>query len=255
MAPLVLVLLDGLGSSALSCMGSMEALTRVGRARFTELCCELPALSRPIYHCLLTGLPPAVSGMLHNDDWTPHPAPTLFSRAREAGLVTAAAAYGWISELCNRAPFDAARDRLTEDAGLPIMHGLFYTNDAYPDDHVFMDAEALRRRYAPQLLLVHTMGVDFAGHGHGADSAAYRNAARQVDMLLARFVPCWLEAGCNILITSDHGMSPDGLHNGSTDAERRVPFWALGPACAAMSLPVRQTECCSCAARLLKLPC
>ncbi|WP_239688901.1 purine-cytosine permease family protein, partial [Aquitalea magnusonii] len=30
------------------------------------------------------------------------------------------------SELYNRAPYDAVRDRLTDDASLPIQHGLFY---------------------------------------------------------------------------------------------------------------------------------
>ncbi|MEE0814870.1 MAG: alkaline phosphatase family protein, partial [Desulfovibrio fairfieldensis] len=156
MSRLVFVLLDGLGTAtARRCMSCLRALTEAGQARFTELEAELPPLSRPLYATLLSGLSPARSGILRNDDARLCPAPTIFQRARDAGLSTAAAAYSWISELCNRAPFEPERDRLTDDPALPIGHGLFYSQDAYPDDELFRDAEALRLRYGPDLLLAH----------------------------------------------------------------------------------------------------
>ena len=148
MSRLVFVLLDGLGAAtARRCMSCLRALTEAGQARFTELEAELPPLSRPLYATLLSGLSPARSGILRNDDARLCPAPTIFQRARDAGLSTAAAAYSWMSELCNRAPFEPERDRLTDDPALPIGHGLFYSQDAYPDDELFRDAEALRLRY------------------------------------------------------------------------------------------------------------
>lgn len=249
----ILVLLDGLGAaSARKHMGFLAALTRGGMARHTELMAELPPLSRPVYATLVTGLPPLQTGILRNEDVRPCPGPTLFSRARAAGLTTAAAAYHWMSELCNRAPFVPERDRLCDDARLPISHGLFYSQDAYPDDELFRDAEALRLRHAPHLLLVHSMGIDWAGHRAGAGSRAYRDAARAADALLAAYLPRWLEAGFPVLVTSDHGMDADGSHTDPTPAARRVPFWLAG-APDAVELPGRQTDIAPLAARLLGL--
>ena len=207
MSRVVFVLLDGLAAAtARRCMSFMQSLTDAGLARHTELQGELPPLSRPIYATLLTGLRPAQSGIMHNDDARLCPAPTIFSRAQATGLTTAAAAYHWMSELCNVAPFEPGRDRITDNAALPIAHGLFYCTDAYPDDETFHDAACLRRRHEPHLLLAHSMGIDNAGHLHGANSKEYRDAARRADGLLARWLPEWTSAGYAVLVTSDHGM-------------------------------------------------
>ena len=94
MPRVVFVLLDGLAAAtARRCMSYMQSLADAGLARHTELQGELPPLSRPIYATLLTGLRPAQSGIMHNDDARLCPAPTIFSRAQAAGLTTAAAAY------------------------------------------------------------------------------------------------------------------------------------------------------------------
>lgn len=254
MSRLIIVLLDGLSADAAAThMSFLAALTRAGKARHAGLTAELPPLSRPIYATLLTGLTPVETGILRNEDARLAPAPTLFARARAAGLTTAAAAYHWMSELCNAAPFIPGRDRLCEDARLPISHGLFYSEDAYPDAELFRDAEALRLRHAPDLLLVHSMGIDFAGHAAGAGSRAYREAVRAADALLALHVPAWLAWGACVLITSDHGMDAEGSHSDTTDAARRVPFWLAG-AHEAVPLPARQTDIAPLAARLLGIP-
>ena len=237
MPPVTFVLLDGMAeATARQCMGFLRALEDAGQARYARLTCELPPLSRPLYATLLSGAAPMTHGIVHNADARPCPLPTIFSRARDAGMATAAAAYHWISEICNRAPFDAARDRLTDDATLPVSHGLFYMSDDYPDEEVFRDAAMLLCRHSPDLLLIHCMGADTAGHRHGAGSREYRNAARLADGLLARHLPGWLLAGRSVLVTSDHGMDADGMHNDD------VP------------LPRRQTEVTGLVARLLHLP-
>ena len=254
MSRLVFVLLDGLGAGAAAThMSFLAALTAGGHARHTELMAELPPLSRPIYATLLTGMTPLETGILRNEDARLAPAPTLFARARAAGLTTAAAAYHWMSELCNGAPFVPGRDRLCDDASLPISHGLFYSEDAYPDAELFRDAEALRQRFTPDLLLVHSMGIDFAGHTAGAGSAAYREAVRAADALLALHVPAWLAWGASVLVTSDHGMDADASHSDATDAARRVPFWLVGAPQDA-PLPSRQADIAPLAARLLGIP-
>ncbi|MFT4302444.1 MAG: alkaline phosphatase family protein, partial [Desulfovibrio sp.] len=160
---ILFVLLDGLtASTARRCLSYPQALEEGGQARYVELECFLPPLSRPTYTTLLCGLPPAKSGIMHNDDKRACPARSIFAKAQNAGLVTAAAAYYWMSELCNTTPFDPASHRLTNAPGMPIEHGLFYSNDDYPDNELFNDAAALCQGFEPDLLMLHTMGIDYA---------------------------------------------------------------------------------------------
>jgi predicted AlkP superfamily pyrophosphatase or phosphodiesterase len=227
----ILVVLDGLSYQvAQHALGHLQAYCQAGRAALYKLDCELPALSRPLYEAILTGVTPIESGIVNNDVARLSNQRSLFHYARDGGLITAAAAYHWISELYNRSPFHAARDRHTADANLPIQYGHFYYADHYPDSHLFADAESLRLRHAPNLLLVHPMNIDDAGHKHGLDSAQYRNSARMADVLLAEYIQPWLDAGYQIMVTADHGMNNDRSHNGLLPEEREVPLLVLGSA-------------------------
>ncbi|EQM80064.1 alkaline phosphatase family protein [Pseudomonas stutzeri] len=249
----ILVILDGLSHSvAEHAMGHLHAWCAAGRGAFYRLDCELPALSRPLYECILTGVPPIDSGIVHNDVVRLSTERSIFHYARDAGLRTAAAAYHWVSELYNRAPFHAARDRHSETPELPIQYGHFYFEDHYPDSHLFADAESLRLRHDPGFLLVHPMNIDDAGHKHGLDSSQYRNAARRADILLAEYLQRWLEAGYQVLVTADHGMNNDRSHNGLLAEEREVPLFVLGSAFSldAAARP-KQTELCGTLCELL----
>lgn len=252
----ILVILDGLSHSvAEHAMGHLHAWCAAGRGAFYRLDCELPALSRPLYECILTGVPPIDSGIVHNDVVRLSTERSIFHYARDAGLRTAAAAYHWVSELYNRAPFHAARDRHSETPELPIQYGHFYFEDHYPDSHLFADAESLRLRHDPGFLLVHPMNIDDAGHKHGLDSSQYRNAARRADILLAEYLQRWLEAGYQVLVTADHGMNNDRSHNGLLAEEREVPLFVLGSAFSldAAARP-KQTELCGTLCELLCVP-
>lgn len=225
----ILLLIDGLAwQTACDCMGCLQALKEAGRAGFHRLDCALPSLSRPLYECILSGVPPIESRVIHNGVARLSDQTSLFHLARDAGRVTAAAAYHWISELYNRAPYQAVRDRFTDDDRLPIQHGIFYHADDYPDDHLLLDAEGLRRRHDPDFLLIHTMNIDDAGHRFGGDSAQYRNMARRLDAILSEYLLDWLDLGYQILLTSDHGMTADHNHGGSLPEERQVPLVTLG---------------------------
>ncbi|MNM14659.1 Type I phosphodiesterase / nucleotide pyrophosphatase [compost metagenome] len=227
----ILVLLDGLNYQvAHHAMGHLHAYVEADRAALYRVECELPSLSRPLYECILTGVPPIDSGIVHNNVNRLSNQRSVFHYAREANLGTAAAAYHWMSELYNRSPFDPQRDRHTHAPKLPIQHGLFYWDDRYPDSHLLADGEYLRRRHAPNFLLVHPMSVDDVGHRHGLDSSQYRNAARSVDILLADYLPGWLEEGYQVLVTADHGMNNDRSHNGLLAEEREVPLFVFGDA-------------------------
>jgi len=160
-----------------------------------------------------------------------------------------------MSELYNRAPFNAVRDRHTEAPELPIQHGHFYYADHYPDSHLFADAESLRLRHSPNFLLVHPMNIDDAGHKHGLDTAQYRNSARRADILLADYLHGWLAAGYQVLVTADHGMNNDRSHNGILVEEREVPLFVLGDAFSLdSSAQPRQTELCGTICTLLGVP-
>ena len=249
----ILVVLDGLNYEvARHAMGHLQAYVGAGRAALYQLECELPALSRPLYECILTGVAPIDSGIVHNDVVRLSNQRSIFHYAREAGLTTAAAAYHWMSELYNRAPFVAARDRQTSDPSLPIQHGHFYYADHYPDSHLFADAESLRLKHAPDFLQVHPMNIDDAGHGYGLDSPQYRNAARRADVILADYLQGWLDAGYQVLVTADHGMNNDRSHNGLLAEEREVPLLVLGEAFSLdTSARPRQIELCGTICALL----
>lgn len=252
----ILVILDGLAYGvAEHALGHLQAYVQAGRGALYRLTCELPALSRPLYECLLTGVPPIDSGIVNNGIDRLSTQRSVFHYASAAGCITAAAAYHWMSELYNRSPFVAARDRHTEAPDLPIQHGHFYYADHYPDSHLFADAESLRLRHRPDFLLVHSMNIDDAGHRHGLDSAQYRNAARAADVLLAEYLQGWLDAGYQVLVTADHGMNNDRSHNGLLPEERQVPLFTLGSAfsLSADATP-RQTDLCGLLCDLLGAP-
>ncbi|HLA32650.1 MAG TPA: alkaline phosphatase family protein [Pseudomonas sp.] len=252
----ILVVLDGLNYEvARHALGHLQAYCGAKRAALYRLECELPSLSRPLYECILTGVRPIDSGVVHNNVVRLSNQRSIFHYARAAGLCTAATAYHWISELYNRAPFDAVRDRHTDDPELPIQHGHFYYADHYPDSHLFADAESLRLRHSPNFLLVHPMNIDDAGHKHGLDSAQYRNSARVADILLADYLQGWLEAGYQVLVSADHGMNNDRSHNGLLAEERQVPLFVLGDAFSLdPAAQPRQTELCGTVCELLGVP-
>lgn len=253
MQRLVFVLLDGLRLDvADACLGYVQAAADGPRLAVTA---ELPSLSRPLYETLMTGQVPIQSGIIGNGTVRRSRHPSVFDQCRRAGQTTAAAAYHWFSELYNHAPFDPAQ-RITHDPDAAIQHGMFYWQDSYPDDHLFADAMALWREYSPHFLLVHSMGIDDAGHRYGGSSTEYRRAARQADALLSHTMPVWLEAGCAVIVTSDHGMGDDGMHGGPGADETQVPFWLFGTGTGPSpeGTVLRQTEIAGTVCALLGVP-
>jgi len=226
---LIVVVLDGLRyDTARRCLGYVEHLVEQGEAVCYRVKSELPSLSRPLYETLLTGTPAAVNGITANHVVRPSQERSVFHLAREAGLKTAAAAYHWVSELYNSAPFNPMLDRHQHDESRAIQHGSFYFEDHYPDTHLFADAEYLRRSRDPDFLYVHSMNVDDAGHKFGGESKEYDFAVRVADGILATLLPVWLAEGYRTIVTSDHGMNALGHHGGTEPSERTVPLYVFG---------------------------
>ncbi|GLT18300.1 hypothetical protein GCM10007938_20780 [Vibrio zhanjiangensis] len=250
----ILVVLDGLNYQvACQCMGYLNGLLEQKRSSLYRVQCELPSMSRPLYECILTGVRPIESGIVNNDIVRLSNQDSIFSLAKSQGKVTAAAAYHWVSELYNRAPFEPRRDRFTHDKTLNIQHACFYQWDNYPDEAVFLDAEQIRLKYQPDFLLIHPMNIDDMGHKHGLDSRQYRNCTRHVDIILSHFIEGWLTDGYQILITSDHGMNNDCSHGGISPEEREVPLFVIGEHFSHKGCQVLQTDICGTVCQLLNL--
>lgn len=225
----ILIILDGLRFDvAQSSMGFLAHLIEVSQASLYKVIAELPTLSRPLYEGLLTGTPASMHGITTNSIVRRSHQVSLFYLARQQGLTTAAAAYHWFSELYNQCPFDPFTDREQHHLERSIQHGKFYFEDTYPDSHLFADAEVLQQNWQPDFMLVHPMGLDYAGHNFGSDSKQYRKQALTTDSLLAQYLPVWRSAGYKILITADHGMNADGQHGGNLPDVREVPLFCLG---------------------------
>ncbi len=233
MSKVILVLSDGLRyDTAVAGMGYLGHLVEAKLASLYKVTGELPSLSRPVYETIHTGLPVSAHGIVSNTVVRGSTKPNLFRLARAAGKTTAAAAYYWFAELYNHALYDRIEDREVDDDSLPIQHGRFYTQDDYPDIELFATAGMLVRRFNPDYLLVHPMGMDNTGETYGANSSEYRNHAIHQDMWLATYLTEWMERGFSILVTSDHGIDADGLHGGTTPDAREVPLYLILPAAA-----------------------
>lgn len=224
----IVVVVDGMRyDKAYDALGYLQHLVEIKQAALYKVKSELPSLSRPLYEVLLTGTPASTNGITTNQTVRLSKQKSLFHLTKEHGLRNAAAAYYWVSELYNRAPFDFVEDRFQMDETKPIQYGIFYWEDDYPDSHLMVDAEYLRRKYMPDFLYIHPMGVDLKGEQFGAESKEYREQILKVGSLLAQTVPIWRQKGYQILITSDHGMSETGNHGGTTSCERDVPLFVI----------------------------
>ncbi|MUK29224.1 alkaline phosphatase family protein [Aliivibrio fischeri] len=253
----ILVVLDGLNYQvAHDCMGYLTGLIEHQRATLYKIQSELPSMSRPLYECLLTGTSPVNSGIVNNDIVRLSNQDSIFSLATSQGKTTAAAAYHWVSELYNIAPYHATRDRFTNSKQLNIQHGCFYHWDHYPDEALFLDAEHLRRTHQPDFLLIHPMNIDDVGHKFGLDSRQYRNSARTADIILSNYIDDWVNDGYQVLITSDHGMNNDLSHGGNLPEERDVPLFVIGERFthqASDNIQIKQTDICGVLCQLLSL--
>jgi predicted AlkP superfamily pyrophosphatase or phosphodiesterase len=224
----ILVLSDALGYTvAVEGMGFLGHLVENKFASLYKVIGELPSMSRPMYETIHTGVNISQHGVVSNQVIRLSNQPNIFQLTVKSGKTTAAAAYYWFSELYNRAPFDPIDDREVNDPSLAIQHGRFYTQDETPDIDLLANSMMLVRKYSPDYMLVHPMGMDHVGHQFGSNSSQYRKHATFQDVLLSGCVTEWRSLGYNILITGDHGMNVDGMHGGTTPDVREVPLYII----------------------------
>jgi len=225
---LVLITLDGCRyNTAVDQLGFLNHFTEHQLASRYKIIAETPSNSRPLYEVLLTGLPAWKNRVFTNYTVRRSHHDSLFSLAAKAGKTTGAAAYYWVSELYNRAPFSIFEDRIQDDEQSNIQHGMFYMDDDYPDSHLFADAHHIIRHHAPDFMYVHSMNIDDIGHKHTADSIEYRRAVNRMDTILGVYIPLWIDLGYQIAVTSDHGMDDYGNHGGTLPEHREVPLFLI----------------------------
>ena len=230
MNKVILVLSDALRYDvAKDNMGFLGHLVEKKFASLYKIVGELPSMSRPMYETIHTGLPSSEHGIVANSIVRMSKKPNVFQAVKDSGKVTAAAAYYWYSELYNRASYDRIDDKETDDNSLNIQHGRFYTEDEYPDVELFASAAHLVRKFSPDYLLLHPMGMDYHGETYGSDTKEYRNHAVYQDSKLAPLLMEWKERGYTIFVTGDHGINKDGAHGGTTPEQRTVPFFVIQP--------------------------
>lgn len=230
MSKVILVLSDALRYDvAKANMGYLGHLVEAKLANLYKIVGELPSMSRPMYETVHTGVPSSLHGIVANSIVRRSSMPNVFQAVQAVGKITAAAAYYWVSELYNRAPYNRIDDKETDDESSAIQHGRFYTEDDYPDIELFATAGHLVRKFSPDYLLLHPMGMDYHGETFGSDSKEYRNHAIHQDMWLAPLIQEWMERDYTIMVTGDHGINKDGAHGGTTPEQREVPLFWIQP--------------------------
>jgi predicted AlkP superfamily pyrophosphatase or phosphodiesterase len=258
MGKVILVLSDALRyDTAVNGMGNLGHLVEIKRASLYKVIGELPSLSRPMYETIHTGLQSSEHGIVANSVNRKSTYPNIFQLAVEAGKTTAAAAYFWFSELYNALPYDVIDHREVDDSRLSIQHGRFYTQDEYSDLEVFYAAATLVRKFSPDYLLIHPLGMDVMGETYGADSIQYRNRATHQDIWLAPLMKEWINLGYQILVTGDHGINADRIHGGTTPELREVPLYMILPGIAGAGnthLEVSQLQIAPTICNLLGIP-
>ena len=131
MSKVILILSDALRYDAAKAnMGFLGHLVETRQASLYKIIGELPSMSRPMYETIHTGMPSSGHGIVANSMVRRSSKPNVFQAVKDAGMVTAAAACFWVSELYNRAPYDPIEDREVDDDTLAIQHGRFVTAHA-----------------------------------------------------------------------------------------------------------------------------
>ncbi len=226
MNKVIMIVLDGLSCEvAYKTLGFMEHMVENKQCARYSVKTELPAMSRPLYEVLLTGVKPIESGIVNNMVNRLSKEKSIFHLAQENNLVTAASAYYWVCELYCKSPFDKINDRIILNSTTPINHGIYYYEDSYPDTHCFADGNYLVNTYNPDFLLVHSMNIDDIGHQYGGRSTELLRQAVKVDVILSTVIPLWLSKGYQIVVTSDHGMNEHHFHNMRNDVESLTPLY------------------------------
>ena len=236
---LLLIILDGVPyANWRRYFGCLEGWVQSGEARVWKMRASLPSMSGPCYASIHSGVSPQEHGVLTNAHIFRVQKPDIFSQVRKAGGVTGAVTHSWWSEFFNRAPFDFVRDIEYDEPEGPIHHGRFHTMTGYGHDNqmtpcdadLFATLSMLAARHGIDYGILHSCTLDSMGHRFGHDNVTMDHACAALDAMLAAFLPGWLKAGYEVIVTADHGQTDRGHHGGHEDLQQDSALYYFGPA-------------------------
>ena len=236
---LLLIVLDGVPwKNWRRLFGNLEGWVQNGNARVWKMRAVLPSISAPCYASIHTGVSPQVHGIISNSVRFRVTQPDIFSEVTAAGGKTAAVTHSYWSEFFNRYPFDLVRDIEYDEPDGPIHHGRFHTmsgydliNQATPSDaDLFATLTRMVKLNGIDYGILHTCTLDSMGHRFGHDCTEMDDACAKMDVMLAAFLPTWLEAGYEVIVTADHGQSDRGHHGGAGEDQQDFALYYFGEA-------------------------
>ena len=236
---LLLIILDGVPwRNFRRLFGNLEGWVKNGDARVWKIRASLPSISAPCYASIHTGTPPQVHGILSNEVRFRVQQPDIFSEVAKAGGKSGAVTHSYWSEFFNRHPFDFVRDIEYDEPDGPIHHGRFHTMTGYGHDNQMTPCDAdlfatltmLAMRRDIDYGILHTCTLDSMGHRFGHDNVTMDHACAVMDAMLAAFLPGWLQAGYEVIVTADHGQTDRGHHGGHEDLQQDAALYYFGPA-------------------------
>lgn len=206
-------------------MNYMNELVGKGKARFYELDMEKASLLKPLYEDVFEGTDLFVNAMINNQVIRRQSAKNIFQITRDNGLKTGAAAYYWFGETYNEEKLKWQEHKEKIDEASNIQYATYYGHYSYRDSDVFTDSEYIRKKYNPNLLLVHSMGIEHVSIKYGEDTQEFREKVFELDNTLELMIPIWIEGGYQIIVTTEKRIS---ISNNAKDNEKVVPVWTIG---------------------------
>jgi len=207
----VLVVVDGLRVDAFNKMKYVSSLKEKGA--YFVLKTGQPSLSYPTWATIATGAWQDMTGVTTNWFEGPVKLDSIFSLATENGMTSyIVGSEGWDKLFGNAATEVYARE--WKDA--------YYTFDEQTLDKAL---EYLKKN--PNLLLVHFVDTDEAGHDFGGASPEYQKYADHIDTLIEKLHRNMSEDSI-LIVTADHGQIDRGGHGGWEDIVTNVPLVMVG---------------------------
>ena len=247
-----LVVIDGLRLDRSYELPFLDELRR--RGVDSEAMSHYPSWSRPNYVSILTGVPPGASGVRTNHHNAPVLLDSLMDRARAAVLhVATATDYDVLPRMFLRRkrptgvtvaalpPLDLDPESAPDPDSIeePVSQPGVRSPDAdlaSPFDDAryapwpggFSEAGSALAAGDTDLVILLVGAVDAAGHAHGGNSPAYREAAAAADHAIARVLSRVDLQQDAVIVTADHGHTDRGGHGGAEPEVLAVPLIAAG---------------------------
>jgi hypothetical protein len=225
----VLIVIDGLGIDE-SHLPFLDELRARGAAEIAEV--PYPTISRPNYVTILSGVPPADSGVRANRVRIPVAVDTAMDRVRDSGMrVATASDYGIMPNLFARgAPTLGAIKWIEHGSHIEAPPGITWpVDEAERAPSLQAIAPVISRMVASgsAFVPVLVLDVDRAGHAHGV-GPEYRAAAADVDRMIRATVAKLDLTRVTVIVTADHGHVAPGGHGGPEREVAHVPLILVG---------------------------